>query len=103
MQFHATAILFALLPTLAMSCSTYGSCMCQNADNSANNAATKRACANFAGNYFSSPSNGRDYCMLGTVSAGIGGGVALFLNNCRFRVACNNFGAAGDSSCWAKQ
>ncbi|GKT51428.1 uncharacterized protein ColSpa_11609 [Colletotrichum spaethianum] len=103
MQIHATAIIAALLPTLALSCSTYGSCMCQNADNSANNAATKKICANFAGNYISSPSNGRDYCSIGVANVGIGGGVALFFNNCRWRTACNNIGAAGDSSCWAKQ
>ncbi|OHW99320.1 hypothetical protein CSPAE12_01968 [Colletotrichum incanum] len=103
MQFHATAVLVALLPTLAWSCSTYGACMCQNGDNSANNAATKQICSRFAGNYFSSPSNGRDYCMIGTVATGIGGGVPLFFNNCRWRTACNGVGAAGDSSCWAKQ
>ncbi|OHW93106.1 hypothetical protein CSPAE12_08414 [Colletotrichum incanum] len=102
MMIKSAALLVTLLPTLAWSCATYAFCLCQNSDNSFNDAITKKACSNFGGNYMKFD-DGRHYCAAGSANAGIGGVQPLLLSNCRFRQACNNYGAAGDSNCWAKQ
>ncbi|PVH97429.1 hypothetical protein DM02DRAFT_568029, partial [Periconia macrospinosa] len=102
MKFLTVATLFTLLPAFGMACAVYDMCLCQNSDGSFNDAATKRACANFKGNY-DRFDDGRHYCAASVVNVGEAGGVILDFNNCRFRTACNNFGAAGDSNCWSKE
>ncbi|GKT52329.1 uncharacterized protein ColSpa_12510 [Colletotrichum spaethianum] len=102
MMFKSAALLVTFLPALAWSCAVYDFCLCQNADNSFNDEITKKACANFGGNYLKFD-DGRHYCGAGSAGAGIGGVQPLLLQNCRFKTACNNYGAAGDSNCWGKE
>ncbi|KAF6825267.1 hypothetical protein CPLU01_10393 [Colletotrichum plurivorum] len=96
------AALVAILPAMGWACASYGFCLCQQADGSFNDAATKQACRSKNGNYLQFD-DGRHYCGAGVASAGIAGAQPLLLSNCNFRQTCQNFGATGDSNCWAKQ
>ncbi|KAI5361776.1 hypothetical protein Slin14017_G085090 [Septoria linicola] len=103
MQIYITVAMFSLLPALGSACAVYSACLCQNADGSCNDGATKTVYGEHGGNY-DEFDDGRHYCRTGGGHAGAGGGFSIDFNNCLFQKSCAS--ATGDdsiqSNCWIK-